>query len=65
MTRELLNRMPEKILSTIELWKTRYNDTRLDRTITKAEIRGYIKGLVDSDVLSENEYRILLCYMTL
>lgn len=65
MTKKLLQRLPEKILSTVEMWKGRYNDERFDRNTTRAEIRGYIKGLVDADVLNPNEYKIMFCYMTL
>lgn len=64
MTRKLLNRLPDKILSTIEMWKGRYNDERFNKDTTRAEIRGYIKGLVDADVLTQNEFKTLFCYMT-
>jgi len=65
MTRKLLNRLPDKILSTIEMWKGRYNDERFNKDTTRAEIRGYIKGLVDADVLTQNEFKTLFCYMTI
>ena len=65
MTKKILDRLPDKILSTIEMWKGRYNDERFNKDTTRAEIRGYIKGLVDADVLTQNEFKTLFCYMTI
>lgn len=64
MTRRLLQRLPEKILTTVEMWKDKYNDERFNKDTTRAEIRGYIKGLVDADILTPNEFKTLFCYMT-
>lgn len=65
MTQKVLDRLSEKILSTIQMWKDRYHDDRLDKDITRAEIRGYVRGLVDADILTANEFKIVFAYMTL
>lgn len=65
MTRKVLSKLPEHILSTIRMWKSRYNDERFKKDITRAEIRGYVKGLVDAGTITANEYRVVFAYMTI
>ena len=64
MTKKVLNKLPEKVLSSINIWKDRYHDERFNTETTRAEIRGYLKGLMDTDVLSQNEFRLMFAYMT-
>jgi len=65
MTREILNSLPQNILKTIEIWKGRYNDDRFDKPICKGEIRGYLMGLRDAGIITDNQYRCIFVYMTL
>ena len=64
MTQKTLDKLPEKIRKTIELWKDRIHDDRFDKKIAKGEARGYIKALVDTNTISEQEFKTLFCYMT-
>ncbi len=65
MTRELLNRLPVNVLDALKMWKCRYNDERFDTDIARAEIRGYLKGLRDSEIIkTDMEYRVLFSYCT-
>jgi hypothetical protein len=66
MTRKILNRLPEKVTTTLDMWNDRYHDDRLNQDITRAEIRGYVKGLADAGLLKTDlEFRIIFGYATL
>lgn len=65
MVREVLNRLPDKVVTSLNIWKDHYSDSRFDTDIARAEIRGYLKGLRDSGVIkNDTEYKCLFCYCT-
>ena len=65
MLNEVLVRLPEKVTDSLNVLKSRYNDERFNTDVSRAEIRGYLKGLRDSGIITKDlEYRILFCYCT-
>lgn len=66
MTKEIIERLPEKVKETMKKWNVKYNDSRFNKDITRGEIRGYVKCLRDAGLLkSDTEFRAIFCYMTL
>ncbi len=63
-TRELLNKLPENIVNTIELFRKDYKNDSISKAETRASIAGYVKGLRDAGVLTERERQILFVYST-
>ena len=64
MTQKVLDKLSDKVRKSIEMWKGRYHNERLDRKVSSGEARGYIKALVDTGVISDSEFRVLFCYIT-
>lgn len=50
------------LAGTIKTAKTRGHNTIIEQN--KATARGYIKGLIDCGVVTENEFRTLWCWFT-
>lgn len=66
MTQEILNKLPAKVKESISILKTRYRDERFNRETSRAEARGYLKGLRDSEIInSDVEFRALYCFITI
>ena len=64
MTREVLARMPQKVVDTLNaLRKDRKNDA-LDTDAVRKESYGYTKGLRDAGLITERERQILFVYTT-
>ena len=63
-TREVFNRMPEAVQSTIENLRTEYKNEVNEKATVRAELYGYTKGLRDAGLISERERKILYVYGT-
>lgn len=65
-TKEVLSNLPLAMMLTIEDLKKQYNNGNIEKDIIRAETRGYLKGLRQTDILkSDVEYRIVFTYVTL
>lgn len=64
-TTGLLKKLPEEVARTVERLKRKYNCGMYSDSEVRAEIRGYITGLLDLYLLTESEGRLLICYITL
>ena len=64
MTRELLNSLSEPIRNRIEYLKENASDPRY-RELYVNKALGYIEGLRDAGVITENERKAIFCYVSL
>lgn len=69
-TREVLNTMTEAQVNYLRRLKENVKigterDQHLFSEQAKATARGYIRGLIDSGVLEENDFRTVWCWFTL
>ena len=65
MTREVISRMPEKVVNVLnQLRKDYYNDA-LNTDEVRKESYGYTKGLRDAGLITERERQVLFLYTTI
>jgi len=64
MTKEVLNKMPEKVRKTIEYLKESYHNADA-KTVQRSLSLAYLTGLLDAGLITENEKRILFIYTTI
>ena len=63
-TRQLLDALPEKVLSAVNNYKAHYELSGEARTTRKGAM-SYLQALVDMEVITEREKQLLFCYITL
>ncbi|MEE0856527.1 MAG: hypothetical protein U0L58_04445 [Ruminococcus sp.] len=61
-TKELLEKMPAKIVATLNDLRKDYNNPTLNKDATRKEVYGYTKGLRDAGLITERERQILFVY---
>lgn len=61
-TRELIGKMPVKIVATLNDLRKDYKNPTLNKTAVRKEIYGYTKGLRDAGLINERERQILFVY---
>ena len=60
--KDLIERMPEKVRFQLELLRKSYKNKAISRDETRAEIRGYAKGLRDAGLVNDHERGMLCVY---
>jgi hypothetical protein len=68
MTKKTLKKIETANLNiyyNIRSLKEAYNNDTIDRSVILAEIRGYLMALQQTGFISEQEKRVLSCYITL
>lgn len=63
-TREVIEKMPTSIITTLEEIRRDYKNPSLNRDNTRKYLYGYTKGLRDSGLITEWERRVLYAYGT-
>lgn len=64
MTKEVLNKLPENILVTIENYKKQYNGLPDRKDENRGRMAGYVQGLRDAGAITERERQAIFVYMT-
>ncbi len=64
MTREVIAKMPEHIVTKIEMFRKDYANAALSADTTRARIAGYVEGLRDAGMITDRERQVLFCYAT-
>lgn len=73
-TREVIEGLPENIREMIEAYRADYHAAKaelnahkryIETGIARAEVWGYIKGLRDAGVISEQSRKVLTVYVTI
>ena len=65
MTRELLERMPEVVVSKLNQCRKDYNNMALNKDSVRSRNAGYVLGLRDAGLITERERQILFVYTTI
>lgn len=63
MTKEVLNKLPEKVRNTVEECRKNYNDSDA-KYVQRSLSMAYLNGLRDAGMITEHEKRILFVYTT-
>jgi len=64
-TREVMNRLPKAARDRIERFRSDMKVDRLHKELYTAKGSGYIEGLRDSGTITEQEHKMLKCYLTI
>lgn len=69
MTKQLLDKLPEAVMRTVEAYRKMYADAERERAVLAREIvrgrmAGYAQGLRDAGLITERERQTLFIYMT-
>lgn len=64
MTREVINKMPEKVMDVINMYRKDYANPTIRKDVTREGLAGYVKGLRDAGLITERERQILFVYGT-
>lgn len=64
MTRELIARMPKKVVDTLNALRKDHKNDALDTDAVRKESYGYTKGLRDAGLITERERHVLFVYTT-
>lgn len=64
-TRQILNKMPENVMSTIEFLRNEYSFGRIDHEELLAKSLYYLNGLEHAGLITQSERRSLFVYTTI
>ena len=64
MTKEVISRMPSKVMFVLDSLKADYKSPYMSKDETRARLAGYVLGLRDAGLISDRERQILFVYAT-
>lgn len=62
MTKQLIERLPERIRFQIEMLRKEYANRAISKDATRARIGGYADGLRDAGLINNHERGVLIVY---
>lgn len=64
MTKKTLSQLSDSVRNAIEALKADYKKETINRKETRARASGYVKALADAKIITEQERKVLFCYIT-
>lgn len=65
MTKQVLEKLPVNVFMAIENLRSNYHDDEMNKSENRARIAGYVKGLSDAGLITEQERKTLFIYGTI
>ena len=60
--KELIERLPENVRFQLEMLRRDFKNATISREVTRAQVRGYAKGLRDAGMINDHERGMLCVY---